>query len=128
MRSRTWCIVLTAAVSMLAACGGSPAAPSTNAVATIRVESEVFRVRLSTAAQVAAAQAAMVGGAARIPNGRIASGTDVNAGYSWHLEDVEFVQAAIELCDGRPSMVEQQGTSFGGGRYCPWGAQVVAIQ
>ena len=58
---------------------------------------------------MAAARAAQAGGRARIPIGRIASGTQVNAGWSWHLEDVSFVEVAIELCDGRPSDVERQG-------------------
>jgi hypothetical protein len=62
------------------------------------------------------------GGLARIPTGRIVSGTRVNAGWSWHLEDVAFVEVAIELCDGRPSDVERQGATFGGGRFCPWTA------
>jgi len=30
-------------------------------------------------------------------------------GWGWHVEDVEFVEAAIELCDGRPSDVEREG-------------------
>ena len=42
-------------------------------------------------------------------------------------EDVEFAELAMELCDGRPSDVERQGPQYGGGRYCPWGARVVAI-
>lgn len=44
------------------------------------------------------------------------SGAGANTGCSWHLEDVEFVEAAIELCDGRPSDIEQQPSQFGGGR------------
>jgi hypothetical protein len=50
-------------------------------------------------------------GGPRAVNGRIAAG-DVNTGWSWHLEDVEFVEAAIELCDGRPSDVERQGSNL----------------
>ena len=56
------------------------------------------------------------------------SGAQFNAGWSWHLEDVEFVEVAIELCDGRPSDVEKESASYGGGRYCPWGATIVRIQ
>jgi hypothetical protein len=48
--------------------------------------------------------------------------------WSWHLEDVEFAEVTIELCDGRPSDVERAGTAFGGGRYCPWSAAVVRIE
>jgi hypothetical protein len=36
-------------------------------------------------------------------------------------------EATIELCDGRPSDVERQGTNFGGGRFCPWNATIVRI-
>ena len=110
------------------ACGdGTPNSPSPRAVATFGVADETFRVALTTAEQVAAARAAQSGGDARIPNGRIVAGTQVNTGWSWHLEDVEFAHVTIELCDGRPSDVERAGVGFGGGRYCPWGATVLRI-
>jgi hypothetical protein len=96
-------------------------------VVTFRVGDQQFRVKLTTKVQVDAAQAAKAGGAARIPNGRIAAGTDVNVGWSWHLVDVEFAELTIEVCDGRPSDVEQGGMSFGGGRFCPWTAEIVSI-
>jgi len=113
---------------MTSACGGSPpAGPSTRAVVTFTVAGETFRVSLTGADQVAAARAAQGGGQARIPNGRIVAGTDVNAGWNWHLEDVVFAESTIELCDGRPSDVERQGTGFGGGRFCPWSATVLRI-
>jgi hypothetical protein len=109
------------------ACGSdSPTSPSA-ATATLAVGNETFRVALTSSQQVAAARAAQAGGAARIPIGRVAAGTQVNTGWSWHLEDVEFVEVAIELCDGRPSDVERQGVGFGGGRFCPWTARVVSI-
>jgi len=113
---------------MTSACGGSPpAGPSTRAVVTFAVAGETFRVSVTGADQVAAARAAQGGGQARIPNGRIVAGTDVNAGWNWHLEDVVFAESTIELCDGRPSDVERQGTGFGGGRFCPWSATVLRI-
>lgn len=109
------------------ACGGSPAAPASSALATIAVANETFSVLLTSADQITAARAAQAGGRARIPNGRIVSGAQVNTGWSWHLEDVSFAEATIEVCDGRPSDVERQGTSFGGGRYCPWSANVIGV-
>ena len=51
----------------------------------------------------------------------------LNLGWGWHLEDVAFVEAAIELCDGRPSDVERVGIQFGGGRFCPSSAIVIRI-
>ena len=116
------------AVLLLTACGdGSPTAPSGGAIVTFRVVNETFRVLVTGANQIAAARAAQNGGPARIPNGRIVGGTQVNTGWSWHLEDVEFVELTIELCDGRPSDVERAGVSYGGGRYCPWGATVISV-
>ena len=110
------------------ACGSqSPTSPAV-ATATLAVGSETFRVALTTPEQLAAARAAQGGGHARIPNGRIVAGTQVNTGWSWHLEDVAFVEVTIELCDGRPSDVERQGTAFGGGRFCPWSAAVLRIE
>jgi hypothetical protein len=43
------------------------------------------------------------------------------------MEGFSFAETAIELCDGRPADVEQQGIRFGGGRYCPWSTRMVDI-
>jgi hypothetical protein len=111
-----------------AGCGGSDTAPSPARTATVEVSGETYRIALTTAELVAAAEAAKAGTGPRIPNGRIVMGTGVNTGWSWHVEDVQFADVTIELCDGRPSDVERQGLGFGGGRFCPWGARVVAIE
>lgn len=115
-------------VCALCACTGSVTRPSTGALVTVDVESEQFRIWLTDEDDIEAARRAHAGGSARIPNGRIVAGTQFNRGWSWHLEDVEFVEAAIEVCDGRPADVEREGTQYGGGRYCPWGAQVVDVE
>jgi hypothetical protein len=111
----------------LAGCSDDSTSPSDTAVVTFNVAGESFRIQLVGERQIDAARAAQAGGPARIPNGRILAGTVVNTGWSWHLENVEFAEAAIELCDGRPSDVERQGVQFGGGRFCPWTARIVAI-
>jgi hypothetical protein len=111
----------------LAGCDDSPTAPSARALVTWQVGAEQFRVQLHDKDQTDAAHRAQQGGAARIPSGRIIVGSSENAGWSWHLEDVAFVEVAIELCDGRPSDVERGGVQFGGGRYCPWNASIVSI-
>ena len=110
-----------------AGCENSPTAPSARALVTLQVGGEQFRVQLNGKDQVDAARRAQQGGAARIPSGRIMPGTSENAGWSWHLEDLAFVEVAIELCDGRPSDVERGGAQFGGGRFCPWNASIVSI-
>jgi hypothetical protein len=117
-----------ALTTIVAGCGGSTSpSPSRSAVVTFQVATETFRARLTTAAAIDAAMQAQAGGPARIPNGRIATGTDVNTGWNWHLVDVEFAEVAIEVCDGRPSDVERAGTAFGSGRYCPWSATIASI-
>lgn len=116
-------LLVTAIVS--AAC--SSTGPSEGAIVTFRVADETFRVQLLDEVQVEAARRAQAGGPARIPNGRIVPGTSVNVGWSWHLEDVEFAEVTIEVCDGRPSDVEREGVRFGSGRFCPWSAEVTAI-
>lgn len=113
-------------LGLLSGCG-SPTGPSSTAVVTFRVVNETFRVKLTSSTQVAAARAAQSGGRATIPNGQIVAGTQVNTGWSWHLEGVEFAEATIEVCDGLPSHVEREGTRFGGGRYCPWSATVIDL-
>ena len=113
---------------MFMACfGDGPTAPSRGAVVTFRVVDETFRVHLLDEGQIEAAHQAASGGRARIPNGRVVAGTNVNVGWSWHLEDVEFAELTTEVCDGRPSDVEREGVSFGGGRFCPWTARVISI-
>ena len=54
--------------------------------------------------------------------------TGVNIGWSRHLADVELAELTTEVCDGRPSDIEREGVAFGGGRFCPWTARVVAIE
>ena len=112
-----------------AACGGgTPSGPSSDAIVTFAVANESFRVWLTSAEQIEGARAAQIGGRARIPIGRIVPGTQVNTGWNWHLEDVEFAESTIELCDGLPSDVEREKTGFGGGRFCPWTAKVIRIE
>lgn len=40
----------------------------------------------------------------------------------------KFAELTTEVCDGRPSDVEREGVTFGGGRFCPWTARVISIQ
>jgi hypothetical protein len=48
--------------------------------------------------QIDAARTAQAGGTARIPNGRIVSGTQVDTGWNWHLEDVSLFSKAQSNC------------------------------
>lgn len=100
-------------------------------VVTFRVGSEEYRILLTDPADIAIAEQLLAGEEApRIPSGVIVRGGDggVNTGYSWHIDPdtVEFAELTIELCDGLPSYVEDG--SLSGDRFCPWSAEVIAIE
>ena len=127
----TSAIVVTLVVVGLGtlSCQKTSTSPSpTSALVTFRVVNETFKALLTDSAAIDLARRSQAGSAKRFPNGRILPGTDVNAGWSWHLVEVEMAEASIELCDGRPSDVERAGPSYGGGRFCPWSATVVSIE
>ncbi|CAN5388626.1 hypothetical protein BH23CHL1_BH23CHL1_26890 [soil metagenome] len=72
---------------------------------------------------------------ANIPIGPILHGPGAgnhNAPWNWHLdpEETEMAEITIELCDGRPSYVEENVDEYVDvvGAYCPWGAQLVEIE
>jgi hypothetical protein len=120
--------------AMLVGCGGiAPSgqpAPTPGVVVTVRVaDAEEYRLRLTDPQDIGIAQKLLAGEAAPgIPNGRVVRGEpDVNVGYSWHIDpdSLEFADTTIEVCDGRPSDVEQGVITSD--RYCPWSAKIVAI-
>jgi hypothetical protein len=91
---------------------------------------EQFRVRASDPAAVAALEARMQSDTRGVITGRLVRGNGgFNAPWSWHLEPatVEAPDIAIELCDGRPSMVEADLGYWVDNvkTFCPWGARVV---
>ncbi len=118
----------------------SATAPSTElrggVLATFRSSNQTFKVFVTKPTTIAALYALQRGEAtANIPNGRILRGSGAgghNAPYSWHLDptDVDMADVTIELCDGSPSYVQANIAEYVDviGRYCPWGATLVALQ
>ena len=56
---------------------------------------------------------------------------DHNAPWTWHMDpiDIEMADATIEVCDGRPSLVDSLLDDYlTVGRFCPWGAELVGVQ
>lgn len=141
MFQTTMRLIAPAAVAgaLFAACA-SPTEPSKElrggVLATFRSAGQTFKVFVTAPATINALFALQRGEAtASIPNGRIRRGSGAgahNAPYSWHLDpaDVEMADQTIELCDGSPSYVEAHVTEYVDviGRYCPWGATLVALQ
>jgi hypothetical protein len=122
--------VLALLAAVLAACGAASAQPPRGAVVTFRVaDAEEYKIRLTDPGDIAIARKLLAGEQApAIPNGVVVRGDpDVNAGYSWHIDpaSVEFADMTVEVCDGRPSDVEQQIITSD--RYCPWSARVIAV-
>ena len=126
------------ALLLLTACS-SPTAPSPDlrggVVATFDVSQERFQVFVKNAAAIERLFALRDGAAiGSIPNGRILRGAgagDHNTPRAWHLDpdDIEIVDAAVEVCDGRPSYVDAHVDEYVDviGRYCPWGARLVRL-
>jgi hypothetical protein len=104
-------------------------------LATFTVGPEQFKVWITNPAAIERVLALRAGGGGgSIPNGRIHRGSGRaghNAPFSWHLDadDIQVVDVAIELCDGRPSDVEQHVAEYVDtiNRCCPWGATVTAV-
>jgi len=131
-------IVLAILAASASACG-SPAAPSPGltggVLAAFTVETESFKVFVTNATAIDRLFQLERGQIAGLfPNGRILRGSGAgnhNAPHPWHLDpgDIEMVDLAIELCDGRPSYVDANVGEYVDvvGRYCPWGATLVSI-
>jgi hypothetical protein len=126
-------VVAAAVLVLLASCAGPAGSPAPSETADVIVTFEVgdderFKVQLVEPADIDIARRLLANqDAPGIPNGRVIRETGVNTGYSWSLDpnDIEFGDVTVEVCDGLPSDVEA-GT-ISGGRYCPWSAEIVAI-
>lgn len=132
--SRKGLLALVAA--LVTACGGggdsSPAATTFVFRLHGMPATEEFRFSTASPQLIARARAQLsLPGAERklIAAGSIAAGDGGhNAGWSWHFTNLSLDDAAIELCDGKPSMVEADldywlNTVKG---FCPWASYVHA--
>jgi hypothetical protein len=132
MLSRLRSLVLLLTV---AACGGDVAStrPTPAQEFVIEVAGEQFRLRTTNLAAATALDERRRTGVLGVVSGRIVRGDGgFNAPWSWHLDplSIEVPQASIELCDGRPSMVQSDLDYWVDTvqRYCPWAARVYDAQ
>ena len=119
------------ALGLLTACGEATG-PNKEAVATfvVEVSGEEFRVQVTSETQAEAFRARMASGTEGVVSGALVSGSGgINSPWKWHLDatTVHVSDMAIELCDGRPSMVDADLAYWlnNVGHFCPWGATVV---
>lgn len=121
---------LTLALALAVSCGGGePSGPFVDFV--VAVEDERFVLRASDADTIAAAYGNLRGQNSRFPIGPLRTGDGgFNAPWSWHIDpdEVRLAEAAIEVCDGRPSYVEEHVEDYLPIGYCPWGARIVAVK
>jgi hypothetical protein len=127
-------VVATAvACAGLASCGGSDAQPEV-VIFAFRLRglpaSEEFRVATSSPQIIARArsQLGLPDSERRLfASGPIRAGNGGhNLAWSWHFAEVALAEAAIEVCDGRPSMVEADLTYWLNTvrSFCPWASYV----
>jgi len=123
----------------LASCGGGGGdAPTEPGAVTFAFRlrglpaSEEFRVSTTSPSLISQARAQLL-----LPESQrmmFISGTiqlgsgGYNLGWSWHLTQAELVDAATEVCDGRPSLVQADLDYWLDvvQRFCPWGSYVYA--
>jgi hypothetical protein len=117
---------LFSALLVLAACSGTDPDPA-RALFVVEVSGERFTMALTDPATIRIARDNLRGRNRQFPIGPLRAGDGgFNAPWSWHLDPAEtrMTEAAIELCDGRPSYVETHLSDYP--TYCPWGARIVA--
>lgn len=117
------------AVVVFAACDDATG-PEGGARFEVEVSGERFVVHVEGASQIAALEARLASGERGVINGDIEPGDGgFNQPWKWHMvpSTVHTADMAIELCDGRPSLVEDDLDYWLGTvkQYCPWGAKVV---
>lgn len=132
-------LLLCATVALLAACGGGggddPAPPPSQPVTfAFRTETggaeQELRYSTTSPEFIAKARAQLllpVANRKTFPSGAIAAGNGgVNLNWGWHFTDLSLVEAAIELCDGTPAMVQADLNYWLNTvkRFCPWSGYV----
>jgi hypothetical protein len=122
-------VVLAVLLAATAGCDESATAPE-DVIYTIEVSGERFRIRVTDPLTIADLEERRMSGTEGVVMGRVAVGDDgYNSPWTWHLvpASIEVPDVTIELCDGRPSMVEAQRDEWIADvkNFCPWGARVV---
>jgi hypothetical protein len=122
-----------AAALGLAGCSDSSGPAAATRTFVIQVSTESFKIRVDTDAQAIALRSRMASGSVGVISGELVAGDGgFNAPWSWHLRPstITVPDVAIELCDGRPSFVENDLSYWISTvrQFCPWGAKVMSEQ
>jgi hypothetical protein len=132
MRNRALTVIVC--TLLLTACGSSvePILDGPSQDFIIEVEGERFRIRVTDVATATLLQQRRTSGQLGVVSGRLVRGDGgFNGPWGWHLSpsSIEVPDAAIELCDGRPSMVQADLDYWVDivRSYCPWSARVYGV-
>lgn len=120
-------LAVLAAAAALLSCSESTRSSASSADFVVSVAGETFVLRSTDPQTIRLALENLAGRNTLFPLGPLREGSGgFNAPWTWHLDPAatRMVEAAIELCDGRPSYVEAHKADYP--TYCPWGARVVA--
>lgn len=120
---------VAAAVAVFAGCDDATG-PGDGALFKVEVSGEHFVIQVETDAQIEELEARLDSGEEGVINGQILAGDGgFNGPWGWHMvpASVHTADIAIELCDGRPSLVEDDLDYWlqTVKQFCPWGAKVV---
>ena len=138
LRTRVETMVAIAVLG-LAGCGEDATSPEDllegGVLATFQVSQEEFSVWVTNEATIQQIFDLRDGtSTANIPNGKLHQGAglgDHNDPWTWYLDpvDIEMADLTIEVCDGRPSLVDDLLPDYlTVGRFCPWGAELVRVE
>ena len=127
---RTLAFLLPAVAILAVGCDDGVTLPEAGAVFVLEVSGEEFRALVTEAEALADLQARLEARTEGVVSGTLASGDGgFNAPWSWHWVpgSVHTADFAAEVCDGRPSMVENDLDYwiYTVKQFCPWGATVV---
>ena len=124
-------LVLGSALALAVGSCSDAAAPDDGALFRVEVSGESFTVSILDGAVISEAERRMrdedgVG----IVIGTLARGDGgFNLPWSWHMlpNTVQIADFSIEVCDGRPSMVEADVDYWVDAvrQFCPWGGRLV---
>jgi hypothetical protein len=97
---------------------------------TVQVTTEVFVMYVTDPATIQLATENYQGKNRRFPLGKITTGDGgYNTPYLWHFvpDSVRMTEAAIEVCDGRPSYVNAHVNDYISVGYCPWAGKIIKV-
>ena len=121
---------ITGTLLLLGACDNASNDPDPENVFNIQVVDESFRIQINDAEVIRIADSLQANEISINLSAPIRPGDGgFNAPYSWHLDpdSVSFVDLTIEVCDGKPSFIEDDLDYWLNtlGTYCPWGIKIV---